>query len=117
LLGVLNPIAVSLYPAIAVMVLFFSALFSLHFQWGENKLRVGAASALRAQSVSPYGKGDTPNTPSLFCLFSSGMGPCFSPFLYAFGYFGSTPLFAVSDSLDDQVVRESTHVVFCVGGL
>jgi hypothetical protein len=72
LLGVLNPIAVSLYPAIAVMVLFFSALFSLHFQWGENKLRVDAASVLRAQSAPPYGKGDTPNTP-LFCLFSSGV--------------------------------------------
>jgi hypothetical protein len=38
-------------------------------------------------------------------------------FLYAFGYFGSTPLFVVSDSVDDQVARESTHVVFCVGGL
>jgi hypothetical protein len=87
LLGVLNPIAVSLYQAIAVMVLFFSALFSLHFQWGENKLRVGAASVLRAQSVSPYGKGDTPNTPSLFCLFSSGVGSCFFPFLVRFRVF------------------------------
>jgi hypothetical protein len=67
LLGVLNPIAVSLYPAIAVMVLFFSALFSLHFQWGENKLRVGAASVLRAQSVSPHGKGDTPIRLSFVC--------------------------------------------------
>jgi hypothetical protein len=79
--------AVSLYPAIAVMVLFFSALFSLHFQWGENKLRVDAASVLSAQSVSPYGKGDTPNTPSLFCLFSSGMGPYFFPFLVRFWVF------------------------------